>query len=1045
MSPRMNLSSGICGRLARFADSTSARILTWFTAGALVIAAIATLGGIRATTTLPVADITPELGRAFIVRPATSRWLVVPADDWLGRMQGAARLYEDGRELGPGRQVHQSIRDEANGLFALDHGYLRFAASDGSDPRSNGRTYTLNTAVNPGLIPWLIIALGLAAISVRFLASSIWSNVAPTVRPLSRASAILSAIFGTAVVVGVLMTSGTLGIEIRTPGLVSVCLVALSLFLLLPVLWPALRQDLRTAPDGWRQLRHALWAARALGAAMLLYGAVFATGLITIHDRIDDRAIGPGGGKMYVSALPAPPVGLGYQEFWRSPLVTPTRVTENGREFGLGNSVHSWIVELGGGRFSIFGGNLLFSTADNSDPRTNGRRYEVTTPLLPTSNLFLLALLLIGGSQLGLRQLDTRAADSPANIQQAHWLVVIAAFLLTIAAGAVLWRSRPDLYPERPLGGIVLWFVPFVVLVMALITIGRLRFTSIRLTSGAGIAAAFSATVLLAFASLAPLLDNLLLADTFGSIHYDGSQILSMIHANDSATYIASATQLVEGGRMDGIGSNRPINATMLAHGFWIGDANILAMLFLRATFMAFALVIATYEMAKTFGWGAAFVFGAFNTSFAAEFVQSALSEPNGLAWACFGIAVMLRAFRLHSFWLLVSAIGLFTIAMMARPGAMFSLPALIVFAWWERKYFKTSGTLAVTAAVIAMLIAWQLATYLNWSLDAPTRTLLSNFPHTLYGLASGGKGWLQITIDHPELNTPSAMLGAAIQKIWSEPTLILGFLWREFLDFWPFTFQLTKLDLFFALTVLGAVATLTTLRSIYARLLIVMVVSIWISAPIVMNDGSYRVFAASVPFLALMAVWPLILLIGMPPTANEQPPGDVRGQSRLRTLFGLSGLAAMAAILLLISSPLIFRRPAPEIMTRQLTPSCASGERSIMVHSSATTQALHIISDQESRSVVPYVRQSAFHRHLTLNAPKILADLGRIPAGSTVMQINEPRSAGTGSEIHLVFFLGSKQALPRNQIVEICADPIPGRFNDSLYVSRGLRVINRS
>lgn len=53
-------------------------------------------------------------------------------------------------------------------------------------------------------------------------------------------------------------------------------------------------------------------------------------------------------------------------------------VWENGVQLGPAHQVHKDIRTSGGGRFSYWvQGNLYFSTTDNSDPRTNGRKYEI--------------------------------------------------------------------------------------------------------------------------------------------------------------------------------------------------------------------------------------------------------------------------------------------------------------------------------------------------------------------------------------------------------------------------------------------------------------------------------------------------------------------------------------------------------------------------------------------------------------------------------------------------------------------------------------------
>jgi len=53
------------------------------------------------------------------------------------------------------------------------------------------------------------------------------------------------------------------------------------------------------------------------------------------------------------------------------------RVFEDDREIGPGHASHEEIRSKGAGRYSHWGKELYFSTSDNSDPRSNGRRYRV--------------------------------------------------------------------------------------------------------------------------------------------------------------------------------------------------------------------------------------------------------------------------------------------------------------------------------------------------------------------------------------------------------------------------------------------------------------------------------------------------------------------------------------------------------------------------------------------------------------------------------------------------------------------------------------------
>lgn len=69
------------------------------------------------------------------------------------------------------------------------------------------------------------------------------------------------------------------------------------------------------------------------------------------------------------------------------------RFLEQGKPIGAPHSVHAEIERLGGGRFSHWGHQLVFSASDNSDPRTNGRSYAVSYAV---SAPWWIALVLLG-------------------------------------------------------------------------------------------------------------------------------------------------------------------------------------------------------------------------------------------------------------------------------------------------------------------------------------------------------------------------------------------------------------------------------------------------------------------------------------------------------------------------------------------------------------------------------------------------------------------------------------------------------------------------
>ncbi|PST83819.1 pectate lyase [Pedobacter yulinensis] len=113
--------------------------------------------------------VTAEEGSAFKVRGLPERG-DTPDDLDASSM----RLFEDGREIGPAHALHSEIRRNGNGRFSHWQNELFFSASDNSDPRTNGRTYTYQLhreapAQSPGiLLPILSNApLGYASVNGR--------------------------------------------------------------------------------------------------------------------------------------------------------------------------------------------------------------------------------------------------------------------------------------------------------------------------------------------------------------------------------------------------------------------------------------------------------------------------------------------------------------------------------------------------------------------------------------------------------------------------------------------------------------------------------------------------------------------------------------------------------------------------------------------------------------------------------------------------------------------------------------------------------------
>jgi hypothetical protein len=63
-----------------------------------------------------------------------------------------------------------------------------------------------------------------------------------------------------------------------------------------------------------------------------------------------------------------------------APNRSPWRLEEDGRPLKRPHTNHEDIRKKGRGRWSHWDAMVLFSASDGSDPRTNGRRYELVKP-----------------------------------------------------------------------------------------------------------------------------------------------------------------------------------------------------------------------------------------------------------------------------------------------------------------------------------------------------------------------------------------------------------------------------------------------------------------------------------------------------------------------------------------------------------------------------------------------------------------------------------------------------------------------------------------
>ena len=183
-----------------------------------------------------------------------------------------------------------------------------------------------------------------------------------------------------------------------------------------------------------------LWAGAAALIAMALHLLAYAPLAV---QNIDLSASASDEGRAYIAQAP--------RSWLLSGAGARLRLMEDGRPMGPANSLHTTIRRMGEGRYSVWGDVVYFSASDQTDPRVNGRSYQLQVPWTPGPvGAALLGLLLAAGGVVGAVRIRHRlsfGAVSPWALAGFVAFVLLSmtlkpwnALFVTTGTGADAWR-----------------------------------------------------------------------------------------------------------------------------------------------------------------------------------------------------------------------------------------------------------------------------------------------------------------------------------------------------------------------------------------------------------------------------------------------------------------------------------------------------------------------------------------------------------------------------------------------------------------------------
>jgi len=513
---------------------------------------------------------------------------------------------------------------------------------------------------------------------------------------------------------------------------------------------------------------------------------------------------------------------------------------------------------------------------------------------------------------------------SDAGVARIGRFAVTAFLCVTVVAVAyIVYRSGSPLAALR--------FMPQLVLVLALAFL-FVPAAGPELPKASTKAWATMAALAAMAASLIPLWVS------WSGLDSHSNYIGGIVPWKDAAHYYAGAEHLLHTGELGSWGQRRPVNEILLAFRLALTGNDFRYALMIQACLFGACGFLAARAVALGTGIRAGVALFALLLAFAAHYIPTTLTESLGISLGALAFTVLWWAVAQQRKGAYFIGLFLLGFALTARPGAMLVLVTLSLYAGRlardETRFRPGAVILALVVVVAATSITWILAAFRGDGTGAG----FSNFATIFYGLVAGGKGWNQVYIDFPQLQSMTEGQAASFiyKQAWAmflaSPHLVMKAIFFGFL-LEPLRFLRQLVRLLFlgsgggsppvpmllvdvmgpVFTIAAAVQGIASVKDGRWKTHGEFLSFFWLgfvgSLPFFYLDGGIRSVAATHPFVAATLV--LLLL----PQFRNPSVGDIRvdsdGPCRCAQFLGL-----ILVLVLFLFPRLLPLYPAPEKKT---------------------------------------------------------------------------------------------------------------------------------
>ena len=615
---------------------------------------------------------------------------------------------------------------------------------------------------------------------------------------------------------------------------------------------------------------------------------------------LDKAAMRVDGGCGWIIPLPIRPTGWPLLTFASDSEQRPTHsqliLLEDGEAIGTPHALHDDIRQQGGGRYSHWNSSLFFSTPRCDSPLDNAKRYSIRIPARASHSAFLLWQVI---SAITLVQLLA------TGIRRLRWGPTAVSTLQLLCRSADL-ELRPKLRSS--------------LLLVMLLSVGAFLLMS--------------------------------------WIHYTTNSLSlgGLYQISDASGYWSCAVGLLDGGAFGGPLSHyrqwcqrRAIYPGMLASLMWLTQGNVVSTLLLQAALVVSGIYVFTRQCSFFVGLPSVLLIAMLLVKFGAEDLFTlAMTENAGLLFGCLSMFAILRGAMMRSLFWFGLGICMLSIGLNARAGAFFVLPAVVLASAVIAP--RTSGKVVswIVVAGAAASLGFLIQGLCVWLTGGNVGGSHSSFAYTLYGLSTGGKGWTQVLVDHPELKGADSELARSIydlayKNIREHPADLLRGLYVQLQALLERgTYGYHRLgswgSLIRLLWWLGWIPMLKGIRTPSMVVTLFATCGILTSAPFLLADGGPRVFAATIPIdvfqIGLGFNWLLSITFRIAcflgrnsPTVSDSIQQDCVKEIKLRSI----GLPAVAVLLIL--TPYLCRLPSAPPVNSAIPSPCGPRAAAVVAY----------------------------------------------------------------------------------------------------------------